>query len=520
MATQIGKLAVQLSANSAPFLQGLKQTEKAAGDWSKSVEKKTSPESKGKGLLGGVASAGGSALKYGAGAIGIGGLLSLGGLKKGVDDLIKVDHQARMAGVSIGEFRGAMLAAGPAAGAMEQALTTLSQGLGRLETGVVDEATKGLQSLGLTSASNIEDVAKAISALDTPAQRAAKAYEVLGESAKEIMPLLTDNGAQLGAGKSLAEKFGLGADGQSVQALKDAKMHVEAFATSITNQLALGAAPIIEELGGKFDGLGGIVKSGAKVIAYGGAVIVEAWKGVTMIWDVLKIGFKTMTGYILKGVAWIAEKINWLLEKIDDMTGVDLGRFDTEALRETATSWLNDANKDAENFWEKMANDKSAIQKVTDFFDAVDKRANKTVQAAAKIPALDQVAKRFLELKKEVRSPLQDFETAMSELEAFKKQGLFAGNDLEALFGAKAFNALEAAVKLPDFKAPEASLAGTKEAYSAILRFERGPDQMTVQERIRALQEEAKRQRDEQLRVGKETLEELRKPKLVVKGGF
>lgn len=507
MGTSIGKLSAQITANGDPFVKSLKQTERDANGWSSRVTKSLSK----------AGSAAGGALQAGIGAAGLAGLGGAGTLAliaKGANDLIQVDQQARMAGVSVGEFRGAMLAAGPAASAMESSLTSLSANLGLLQAGIDGGATRALQRLGLDGSADMEALARSLSKLDTPAQRAAAAYEILGDSAKGVMGLLTDGGASLAQGKSLAERFGLGADSQSIKALKDAKMQVEAFSGGVTNQLALGAAPIVAELAGKFDGLGGAVQSGAKIVAYGGAVIVEAWKGVSMVWDVLKIGFKGLVGYILKWVAWIAEKLNWLSGKLAEYTGVELGTFDTSGLRESSEEWLGAAKDDVAKFWDSWANDKSAFTKVDEFFANVEARSGKAAQAMASAPGLDAMAKRFSEMRREIEgnNPLLQFRQQMSEVEAFKKQGLFAGQpNLEAQMTQSAFAKLQSSIQLPQLKQPETILKGSREAYSATVQNLRGDQRLTVQEQMVALQKEAKKLQEEQVRIGNEANEALKR---------
>lgn len=504
----IGKLSVVLSASSAPFLKALDETKKYAGGWAKSVGKT-------------VASAGGSALGLlgkGAGLAGAFGVPlsaagAAAGAKSGMDDLVKVDQQARLAGVSIGEFRGAMLAAGPAAGAMESALTSLSTQLGSLQAGVISPATQALQGLGLDGSADMEQLARAISSQGNPLQQAAKAYEVLGDSAKGVLHLLTDGGAQLAAGKGLAERFGLGADSKSIAAIREAQQTVSAFSQGITNQLALGAAPIVQELSQHFNDLAGFVKSGAKAIAYGGAVVVEAWKGVTLIWDGLKIGFKSAVGYILQGLAWLGEQVNWLSEQFENLTGVAMGRFDLDGLKASAANFFDSAGKDADAFWGKWANDKSAFAKVDGFFAAVEQRGAQAGQALAKAPFVDAFARRFVELKNELAqaNPLAQWKKSTSEIQAFADQGLFKGQEqLQALMTQKAFANLQSMVKLPELRQPDAALAGSREAYSAVVTHQRGDRRLTVQEQMKALLAEGKKLQEEQVRIGKEANETLK----------
>lgn len=511
----IGKLSTTITSEAEPFLRDLKRTESEASGWAARVGSKLSS-------AGSFAAKGaGAAL----GAAGLGGLLSFGGAlalaKSGADDLVKADHAARMAGVSVLEFRGAMLAAGAQSGEMAQAITSLSANLGQMQAGIESGPTKALRELGLDGTANVQTVAQALSKLDSPAQQAAKAYEILGDSAKGVMHLLTDGGAQLGKGQDLAERFGLGGDGKAVQAFKDARMQVEAFGQGVTNQLALGAAPIVAELSGSFDGLAGMVRSGAKAIAYGGAVAIEAWKEVSMVWDFLKIGFKGLMGFMLQGIAWVAEKINWLTEKLNTLTGSTVGAIDTSGLRETGKGWLDAGKKDADAFWAKWAADKSAFAKVDEFFAGVEKRSKQAITST--LPAIESLAKRFLEMKAQVvqANPLEAWTRSLSEIQAFAAQGLFKGQaGLQERFLANAFKGLAGSVQLPEARFAGAAEKMSKEAYSAIVQFQRGEQRLTVQEMLLAVKREALAVEKAQLEVGRQLLEAAKgAPALKVAGG-
>jgi hypothetical protein len=516
------------------------------------------------GILSGVAGAAGSlvsgALTAGVGlaAAGIGAFTYA--LHSGMEKLMDDDRKARALGVTINELRTLMLAAGPAAKAMEGAIGSLTDKMVAFRMGNT-EAARTFQQLGAMSGKGFDltpdmggletfqKVVEQIRGISDPISRAAVATRFFGDNARDLLAEMDRGALSIDKARDMMVRFGLAAgNSDNVKAIQDAKNALSAFGQGVSNQLALGVGAIVAELTERFgklglsiDGMAKYVVEAGRWIAYVGAAGVEAWKGLQMMWELNKIGVKGLTAAVLEFAAWGAQglskvtqevaKVSVILMKLNPAialameglkaAGIDIaqiargGGVAAQAELEQFSKWASktagglrdSALKDMGAFIDKWGKDKSAFKWVDEVFDAIQNRLKGTGADVDNLKKKlgEALAGAFKGFEDATKNPLDSFREAMKQIDLMKSADLFKGNPKqEMLFRNKAFRDLEGAVQLPEFKAPGAVMKDTREAYSAILRHERGPDTMTVQERLKALAEEANRMQAEQVKQGEE----------------
>ncbi len=161
----------------------------------------------------------------------------------------------------------------------------------------------------------------------------------------------------------------------------------------------------------------------------------------------------------------------------------------------------------------------SASQKTKNAFDAIKASAQKAAQAAVdaskgngeSLAAYEKLAalmEKGEKLRSELGTPLDKFNSDMSDFNELLQAGALDWEHYTRAIG-KATDELSKATKLGETKAPEAVLSGSKEAFSAVARFQReGGD--NAQERMANLLEAALAVHRAQLAANKETADALK----------
>lgn len=391
----------------------------------------------------------------------------------------------------------------------------------------------GRDLAGLPLTDSLGKIADKFAALKSPADQARIAYEIFGDGARDLIPSLLEGSAGLDSAAARVKGFGLAvseSDVANAKAAADALESLTKLKDGVVNQLAVGIAPVIAEVGELFsgvglsvDGLADTVISGMQGIGYAVAAGVESWKGLTMVWDGLKIAFQKVVSYLLDGLALVGDGINAASEKVRELSGIDLGTIDLSGVRDSARAWSDAADTNAADFWKKWAEDKSAFTTVNDLFDRIRNRMKETHEDAKKRNVIDAMLAdtgAIGKLKDSLRTPFDDFKSQAKEVMALQARGAFRlapGLDLQVL-GAE-FRKLQQSFQLPEVKFAGAAEKGSKEAYSAILKFQNPQKAESVQDAMKRIQEQLLREQKENVRVGKDVLKVLKKnPPLTVRG--
>lgn len=248
--------------------------------------------------------------------------------------------------------------AGGGAGAINDALSKLSKGLGAAadDSG---SAKAGLEKLGLTledllgkdPAEQFRMIAEGVSHLGTQEEKAAAATDLFGRAGGELVSVLELGRAGLDAMQADAEKLGITfsrVDAAKVEAANNALTRVGEVLKGVLQKAVIELAPYVEAVANKFtdwatEGEG----IGSKVVGWI-EWIVRAVQKLAAAWQVLRGVFQTVVGAIGTGLAWVGEKLAQLVDALTDavewIPGVDF-TFDDDLLQ-----WMTTAKEDAAAF--------------------------------------------------------------------------------------------------------------------------------------------------------------------------
>lgn len=262
------------------------------------------------------------------GAIAAGAASLFGSFVDGIKSLERANIEARKLGVSLNELRTATVFGGAAsAGAIASALSSVT---GRITSAKLGDVGARQDLSGLAEASgagkqaqSFKDVADQLSRISSPAERAARAYQLMGSAATELTDALSKPGG-IKEAENFARRAGLlvsDADVKNAQVVAQSIRDLQTLWSGFQNQLITGLAPFARALADSFDpknlniswikdALFEVIKG----ILYTGAFFVESsrnsalfWKGMELGLKIVKGGFKELAAVALDTIAAIGD---------------------------------------------------------------------------------------------------------------------------------------------------------------------------------------------------------------------
>lgn len=283
---------------------------------------------------------------------------------------------------------------------------TMNMGFQRM-TRRISEASKGtgvavkaLDELGISVDSisskapdqQFEMIAEALEGVESSGDKARIAMQFFDSEGVALLQTLSGGTDGLKAMKEEAEKFGLVVSAKAAAnaaAFNDSLTRVTGAMKGLKNYMAEQAMPIITGLSNRFaefvaNNRGTILEFAEKAVsaiagfieftAYGVAGMVDAWRGLKMIWEVLKIAFSELTGVITEGINWITEKVRALLEKLN-FRGIFDGAIESiKEFEEAQGKVIGNMQSMADTAFgnlNKIANEGMAVGKVQEFADKI-----------------------------------------------------------------------------------------------------------------------------------------------------
>lgn len=525
---QIGKLSVVLGANASPLMQDLTRAGKAVKGFASTTASALAQVSKVSGLL--------------AGGLGLaGGVLGGFGLKKGIDEILELDMKSRRLGLTAGELRTALVAAGPAAASLGSALTTLNSKIAASSMGDLS-ATTSLKGLAALSGSPLKLAGKSafetwgtvlerLHAIPNAAHRAVAAFDLLGDSAADLLPELARGGG-LADAKSLARRMGLAIDDKDLANVRETGRifrELDHLKTGFVSQFAQGMSPIIIELNkalglmksidlsGFKSGLVNVVETTSKL----GAGLFEAFRDPQVSGPLLSM-FEGAAKFLGQSVR---ENLLWafgeLLKSIGTIDMGWLGKIDLGGAGDRLLQLSQKANVDAWRGrsqawfgWQGLMHNigqTSSGKWLANFFGNV--RAGAPVGASGPLNAggvTPQMAaalnSSFASALGGTRSPLDAFREALTQIKQFGEFGKFAGaggGDLRSLMLGNALRSFTGGVQGLDPRFAGAATMGSRDAYSAIVRHQSGQAN-NVPDLLKQLLRLAERQHQAAIQVGRD----------------
>lgn len=484
---------------------------------------------------------------------------ALSSYKEGADRIKEMGAQAAKTGLSLGQFQvmGMALGGGEMA---EKALFKFQQNLANAQLAAEGTRTD-FDRLGLSgrevAALAAKDmpaafgmVADKISGLKNSALQAKFAMDLFGKTGFAIMPALLKGSEGIKKIQGNIDKFGLGisdADFASVRAAGVAKKQLEMLKEGFNNQITIAVAPFLAEvadrlgqLPGGFKGLADTIVSTTRTMAENVAFFADSFGSWDTAFAAIGVGWDSLVAKIMAGLAEILDRLptvtsslgklvasvvgyNQLLSMAPTLNALgllpDVGSAG-DGLRQAALDRAKDAEVNAiivelENLTRGAT---TASDAVASFFDGVEKRRKKTADDLKGMDLWGALLPRAQALEDSLAGPLDKFRDKVAEIQALMRAPMFG--DLFTGLGerglAKALQELKSATGGGGARFSGAMEQGSREAYTATLAYQ--SQQRTIEQQIRDILAEQKQIQEEQVRVGREAAEALKRINLDLKG--
>ncbi len=286
------------------------------------------------------------------------GALTIAGVMKQFDSLDRLSKFSNEVGLTATQLSALQLAAGKNGASiqtLEKGLQILTRRTGeaRQNLGVATTAFKqfGLSADALSKMPAIDvlqTVAKKIQALETPSEKSTAAFQLMGRQGLEMMTFLEN----LNVDQAMKESERLGGafskfDLAQTEKMNDQILELKTGLGNAFKMLALKVSPIVSSVIEKFGEMGEKGWSISEVVTSGFRLAVKAAGIMTDVVHTIGIGFDFLEattaiaiGGILKGIAKLAQGLQWLANKIPGVT-LTFG----DELNKLSDSVLNDADK-------------------------------------------------------------------------------------------------------------------------------------------------------------------------------
>lgn len=494
MAT-IASLNVILSATTAAFEKGITKAGKALG-----------------GLAGSAKTAGAAmnvmGVNLGAAAI-VGGMVAL--VKSQYEAIDAMDNLSERTGVAIEDLSALAYAANKA----DVDIGTLTGGLGKLQVAIGKAlggdkgSIESFAAVGVTvdelkrmnAAEVIVEISDAMKKFDSTAKKSAATAELFGKGAKEMVQLLNSDVRGGVAGAGAAGALITAEDAANAAKFEETWKSLAASAGEFGRVMATGVLPALD---GILTALGNIAKyafdEGNPFLTIMKAMGMET-RGSTQGTGAAPSRAKVGPGG--KGFAAGATAIPPEAAKPKDLISPIIAQLQEEAAALTRTSdemilWkaTMEGATDAQlneirtliTYTAKLENHKKQLEHVNETrkrFMEEEKEIAK--QFGEMIQKTNDAWKDFADgVKKDARSPLEEFLTATRDLDIAFRKGLISQEE-GAMGALKAKDDLESALGLGEDSRPNALLRGSAEAFSAITRDDTKP---TLQAMLKVAQEQ------------------------------
>ena len=249
----IGKLAVQITAETAGLTSGLKQAEQGISDFD---GKATALANKLKSFVAPAAIAAGVAFAANM----------VRNVANTADELAKLSQRTGIAVEDLSRLRYAANMSGVSADGITSALTRLSRGMADTANGT-GEAMRAFQAMGVEVKNQdgtlrsqrevLADIADRFASYEDGAQKSALAQQIFGRSGAELIPLLNGGAAGLQAMADESDRLGNTMDGNTARAaelfndnISRLQTQLGSFAVSLGNAVIPTLAQMTTELVG------------------------------------------------------------------------------------------------------------------------------------------------------------------------------------------------------------------------------------------------------------------------------
>jgi len=286
--------------------------------------------------------------------------------------LSKMQYSAQMSGVDMEK--------------LNMSMKRLQVGIGEASMGT-GEAKKSFDMLGISvrdASGNVKsaedifpEIAGALENIGSSSQKAAIAAGIFGARGIEVLQIMADGRQGLEDMWKEAEKFGLVVSekaARNADAFDDSLVKVKGSMQGLKNTMAENLMPVLTALANRFanfvaenrEAIIEFVKTSLDKLttfveygAYGVAILIDAWRGLNMIWETLKIGFFSLAETVTRGLLALTEK------SIMFMEATNIGGVFDNALVKAKNFYASAATAQAE-FGEKASQSWSNLNTLMD----------------------------------------------------------------------------------------------------------------------------------------------------------
>ncbi len=449
-------------------------------------------------------------------------------IRKGMEDVKEMTKAADRLGVSTQFLAKIQFAAGDAFEAVEHGMGHMARLLGEVQIGS-KEASRAFELLGLDAATlakagleqSFERIAQRISELPTRAERAFAAFQMFGKGGLGMLPVIERGKAGLDAMGKVADEHGFvfnRGEGQGVLDAFKAMKGIEKSIQGLSIQLAIGLAPIVENIANMFNdwikGLGG-AKGIADAILN---VIADILDVIGQMIHELKdpTGMKGAIGPFTQGLfnslrmgapgGFLLPELQMPVEQMTRLGDIVRNRKDRlvtsltrgEGLEETAAQM-----KATEKLLKAL---QSTAFNGLNIFDRYTTQVNElnaalamgTIHAKGFFDGMEQVQEQLdksvrskaWELFGQTRTPLEQWQSGLAELNTLFQRGAIDGD----LYARSILNLMNTFNKASGLRLPKLLDISTPEGAKAANQFIReqrfGPGGESIQEQMKRIQEQ------------------------------
>jgi hypothetical protein len=170
---------------------------------------------------------------------------------------------------------------------------------------------------------SFEQIAGALSAIPDQATKAALGAKLFGGSSKELIPLLDQGAEGIQKMRKRAEELGISfndVEAQQVVKAQQAMSELGSVVSAVGNQLAIQLAPFVTAAVEQFGELtktgfnmGQIVSNGLELVGTGVGIVADVVHTLGLGFNYLQAGATTAIAYVIKGIASLAEGLEYLV---------------------------------------------------------------------------------------------------------------------------------------------------------------------------------------------------------------
>jgi hypothetical protein len=312
-----------------------------------------------------------------------------------IDELGKFSQRIGVSVEALSAYQHVAELSGVSTAALNVGLQRMTRRLAEASTGT-GVAVKALEELNI----NIEDIedlspdkqfeaiAEAMQGLESQSERVAVAFKLFDTEGVALVNTMKEGRAGIEAMKQEAEALGLVISERAAASaanFNDMLTRLSGVVTGLKNLFAEEMMPILTELGNRFIEFAiknreEFVKFGKRMLevfrnilekgAFAVAGLIDAWRGLQMVWEVLKIVFNEFNRILFTGLDALTEKVVSTMEALNFRGIFDdaiSGAKEFQATSQDAIGFFAEEAAKAREELELLAAEPLAITRVDEF---------------------------------------------------------------------------------------------------------------------------------------------------------